>query len=1171
MEWTSEQLAALDIHNQRNLIVSASAGSGKTTVLIERVLKLIIQKEVSISNILMITFTNKSARDMRQKLKETLEEVLDSESPMYVGKRYSLSKEALEDKIRFLTKERNLTDSADIKTIDAFCFKVVKSHFNQLNLDLDIKILDNYVRDNLENEALDQLFEEEFGVRNPHFLNIVNLYGEALKDNKLRSILKDLYGFSQSNDNPERWLDHSLISYIDSVKAFEDSPLGKFLRGRYLDIELPSLLNPWRELLREEANLATRGEPEYHKLYQTDYEIYQEVIALLKERDISVIFEARDIPHPAQDTILKKKTKDIQKEFVQNRRAQKSIKTGIKKILNMDLSASLKLMVETRPDIEYLIAMTKKYGEILLKLKKEKNAFDYNDITHFCLDLLENSELVRQEYQNYYRYILFDEYQDTNKVQDRIFRLLSQKDNMFYVGDKKQSIYRFRLADSSIFEQTITEFQESDTDESLMLNQNFRSSPGVVDGVNGIFNHLMDGKISSVQYKEEASLVYGSPRFTSQEPLEVYLCKADAVDGEEENSEEEEREESLDLEDYKTSNQIYQEAQICAKKIRALVDSGKAQYKDFVLLSYSVKGLIDGYKEVFDLYDIPIFGESDARFLQSLSVHFVMDFLEIINNSNRDIPLINVLKGPRYRFTLEELATIRLGTGNRISLQASLRKYLEYQPGSHSIKEKIKFFQRELKELKEELPDNNLVDFIIKLLFKTEYYYTIFRKADYEEEALNLKEILRLAMEFEKINTRHLSGFIQYFKSIKTNDLHIPVSSLSSEDANVVKIQTIHKSKGLQYKNVFLVGLGKNFRAGRSSSCKLHKDLGFGGKWYNPMKNTREDLLSKKIIGLAEGYESKEDYLNLLYVAMTRAEDRLYLVGSVKNLEKRMEVWEKNQNEVAKEGKSFFDFLMPLILFKQEVASLYSLSIVEKEAIQSEPRKTRVLQAGLRKIQSINREFQQIPKKLSATDFLQTDSMEGALSRDLLRNELKHKPAFLSEQQLTRAEQGILFHLVMEILDFDREYDEEQLRKVLKDLLEQTVITPQEYEVLDIYGIIKFLTSPLYQRLQAGDYYEKEKAFNLLVDPRKIFPDYRGDQSLMVQGILDLYFVEGKQGILIDFKTDRVTKSEAEARVLEYRKQLHLYKMALEEIKGLEVKESYLYFSHLGEFIPVEL
>ena len=1158
MRWTEEQLAALDVTQDQDLILSASAGSGKTTVLIARVLRLIMEKHVSISNILMITFTNKSARDMRRKLKEKLEEARDPDGGDYPG---GLEGRELAEALAFLERQSELADGADIRTIDSFCLKIVRSHARLLDLDTDLSLLDEVMNRRLVEETLKNLLEEEYGKEDPRFITLRDAYGEALGDRGLRQSLLRLYDFSRSNEDPEAWLENSIAMYRNGAQDFRESPAGSFLMERYLPLKILPLSEEWERILREEGELAKQGSPGYLELWQEDYSQYQAFLAVLQEGDPGIIFSPGEFPHPRMTDRISRKEQSpgIHDAFKNQRNHLKKHKTILRKALNIGVSQGLEAMGRELPAMEYLLHLVKGFGTRLLERKKRLGAFDFNDITHFTLELFRNHPAVLDAYREYYRYIFFDEFQDTNRAQEKIFRLLAREGGLFFVGDKKQSIYRFRLADSSIFDATIREFQKQAGRRSLLLNRNFRSSPGVINSVNSLFQQLMEGHVSSVTYGEEARLIHGSPSRHRGDPGELWLLHG-APD--EENPVEEEEAGDV-LEEYKLEQSAYQEALVCARTIRRLVDQEGCRYRDFAILAYSVKGAIETYREVFDFHHIPIYGEGDAGFLSSLSVSYVMDYLAVIDNRHQDLPLLNILKSYRYRFTLEELAKLRKGSPRGESLWDSMTRQLAASVLDGGLLDKIRFFQEELEVMKNEAEDSNLPDFIIKLLFETQYYFSIFRKPDADQEDLNMKEVLRLAMEYEKNNAGHIRGFLEYVRQIEKLEVRVPVSSMVAEDADVVRMVTIHKSKGLEYPNVFLTGLGKRFTPRPQPGIRLHRLLGLGGQ-ESGLKKTPH--LSKTLIKMAEDYENLEDQLNLLYVAMTRAEDRLFLLGSVKELDKSLDRWKQEPLLPLGDRKSFLDLILPEYFHNQDVYQAFHLNIQGQEDIRALPAKV-LSQGSSRPLQNaVQRQQQPFPKKLSASDYLRTGNLEEALSRDLMKSELRAVPAFLENQPLSRAQIGTLFHLVMELLPFDRKYEDGEIRKFLKDLLEKGILKESEYDVLDIHGIIRFVESPIYWRLLKARRLEKEQPFTLLADPREIFPGFQGGQKLMVQGIMDLFFLEEDGAVLIDYKTDNARLEELPEKTREHSKQLALYRKALEEICKVPVKETYLYFSRLGEF-----
>ncbi len=1128
--WTDDQRLAIDLRN-KNLIVSAAAGSGKTAVLIERIFQIIKKGEVDINNILMITFTRKAAAEMKEKLQKKLDLEIEKD-----------------ENNQNLKKQRNLLEASDIKTIDSFCLQVVKNNFNVLDLDLKFQIIDEKRNLELKSVILDKIFEEEYKNADSRFINIVETYGKLESDENLRNTVIELYDFSQSNPIPSFWLEQGVSSYTNNIDEFEQTPIGKYYKEILIKRELSNLDN----YLTLESECVTNGAEEYDAIYQDDIEQYKHMLDQLNTKGLSYFLKL-NIDFKRLPNVKKDHKSPAHEEFMS---ARKEFKAKTKE-LTLDLNDKLNEQAKIRDDILYLIEIINKFKKELMKEKRRINLYDYNDIEHFALELLSNPT-INQKYKEYYEYICIDEYQDTNGVQDNIFNLIAKENNMFYVGDLKQSIYRFRLADSSIFKEKVDFYERNQFCEALTLNKNFRSSKSVVNGVNCLFNHLMDGFFSPVNYKIDAQLIHGSSNINDKK-VETYVIDLDMN----ENSDEVD-----DQDDEFQYNKVQKEADICAKRIRQLVDEGSYKYNDFTILANSIKFIVEPFKEVFDKYSIPIYGEVDTGFLKSLSVGFFIDYLEIIDNINNDLALINILKSPIYNFTLEDLALIRKNRKRDEPVYDSLNRYIENEDGFISIKDKIKYFLKNIKELKTKLNEHNLSDFAIQLLIDSKYYFIIFRKEDYELESLNIKELLRLISEFENINNTHLSGFLKYYRHIQKNEISIPSSSLISEEDNVVRLQTIHKSKGLEYNNVFLVKLGDIWKNNAANQINYHQKLGIGAKIFDVNDKSKKKTFNYDIINKALSYENLEDKLNLLYVAMTRAKNNLFLVGSIKKQDKYQLF---NFDSIVR-AKSMYDLILPII-FNDRIAKTNFEVYMESGIIDKDSYKQTIdliVDPDTSDKDFRDRNVFQIPKKLSATDFVKTNSIENALTSDLLKNSLKIKPDFLQGKKISSVEKGIIYHLVMELLDYSKQYTLEDLRCEISLFKEKGILSALEEESLDIDGIFGFLNSKIYERMLNSSIYEKEKPFNLMIDPSMISEHYHGDNKILIQGIIDLYFIEDSKCILIDYKTDYVDQEIIVDKLEEYKKQLLLYKMAIENIKGIQVSEAYLYFSKIRDFVRID-
>lgn len=1136
INWTKEQLEIIE-DKDHNLIVSAAAGSGKTAVLIERIFRLLKNKEVSANNILMITFTIKAAREMKEKLQNKLEEAL------------------LENYDEYLAAELKNLETADIKTIDAFCHQVVKDNYSQLDLDIRFQILDDYNKNILAEQATDLLFEEEYQKNDPLFLKNLKIYTNIKSDQKLRDLVQSIYGFARSTDEPLAWLENSLSSYTGDLNMFKDTILGNFYFNKIMIKEF----RKYDHYLEKMKEAVVDGAFEYQPDYDQIENQYREKKQLFTKMDIESFFSC-----PIAFTRLKSISKDKKNEFHLDYAKYRDLFKKFNDEFKKDLAQKLRYLASGKEEALYLIELVKSFGNKLMELKRNSNAFDFNDIEHFALEILKNED-IRKSYQNYYEYIFVDEYQDSNSLQEKIFSQIKRNNNIFYVGDIKQSIYRFRLADSGIFLKTIKDFEARERCKSLTLNRNFRSSNVVVAGINSIFNHIMDGDISPVKYKEEAQLVFASG-ISLDNKIETYIL---------DNFKDYTKSSEGDLaEEFNNNEKTIQEAIQCASKIRKLVDEGHYQYQDFVILGRSVDKIFTSYKKVFDQFGIPLYGEGDTGFSDSLIVALIIDYLELIDNINNDLALINVLKSPIYALSLDDLGLIRFQDENRYdnNFIKSIMLYLKSERTSATIENKLKAFLADLEYFKEVLNFDNLMDFIIKVLMKTRLYFLIYKNEDYLEESMNVNELLKIAGQYEADNQNHLNGFLKSFKAMKKREIAMASNNLYSEKGNVVRMQTIHKSKGLEYKNVFIVKLGDNLQYSTGNSIFYHKELGLGTLTLNEDDQFKVLTLAQEIISKAKEYEDIEDYYNLLYVAMTRAQENLFLIGTYSKFEEK-------ENELKSliyslnKPKNYYELILPYILNYEDVANNYKLISINEPLVLPDYKKEGVLLNNQpdEDIEVLAREVVHIPKKLTATDFVAVNSLNKALTRDLLKGEIKIKPDFLAEKKIGGVEKGILFHLMMEVLDFSQDYTRELLEKTLNDFQKKGMLTENELKALDINGLMGFFESELYQRLRKADYYEKEKAFNILISPKLLNPDYQGSDNIMVQGIIDLFFVEAGKGVLIDYKTDQVDENNIMDKVEGYKKQLLLYKEALVNIKGLIIDEAYLYFSREKKSVEVKL
>ena len=1133
--WTKEQQEVIDLR-EKNILVSAAAGSGKTAVLIERLFQLIFKDRVSVETILMITFTNKAAKEMAERLEKKLEEAT-----------------LLYPEDIFLREQLELLENAHISTIHSFCKNAIQENFNILDIDIAFKVLEENEGAQIKDESMDLLLEKYYEKKEPFFIRLLETYSRLENDNGLRETIKALFYFSQGVPYPSIWLDAGEESLNCIEDEFLNNPLGITLK-QILEREL-SLVEA---LIRKGSKIAVLGATEYLETIQKDFEIMVELKNTLLRKGISLFMENTHVSFPKLPSVKKENQNEEHDLF---KKIRDDYKKKVKEMA-FDFKAHLALLGSVKAETHYLIQMVKDFDEIYRGLKKEKEAVDFNDLEHLMVNLLENEE-IKKNYQNYFTHVFVDEFQDSNLAQESIVKRVAKENNLFFVGDIKQSIYRFRLADASIFLRTLNNYKIDSLSETIFLNKNFRCSKNIVDGVNCVFDELMNGENSSIKYKKDGRFVFGSG-VNREEPIEVFVV---------------DRDEGL-LTEETSQDKVYREAMICAEKIKTLVNQGvelhdvnkdgvrKIKYEDIAILMFSTKVTLPIYMEVFKKMGIPLFGEIDTGFFESESVQLFLDLLKVINNYKEDLSLINVLKSPVFQFTLDELGKIRSQNQQYKSFHEAFSAYsLE-----DSIQVKKDYFLTILNEFKKDVTEHSLVGLLTHILTNTNFYYLLFSKNNGNQEAANIRELLYMAGEYEVDHNDHLRGFLAYFEYLKKEEINIGEASILSDNADVVKILTLHKSKGLEFPVVFLCGLGNEFRHPEKSLINFHLYLGIGPVYVSKGKKIK--TLANYIIKKTNEREKIEDQLNLLYVGMTRGKHLLYLVGSVKDLAKKKKEWLLGITETLIKPKCFYDFLLPYLYGSDSIRSHYKIMETNMETYQFELKKKSV-NLVIRKTDGLltKDDFfvmkRSVPRKISVTEMKKTTVADG-MTKDFLKGDLKIRPEFIEGKKMSAVEKGVLFHLAMEHLDFKKVVNETDVYDYINGLVNNKIILPREKEAIDIEGIIAFIKGPLGKRVRESSLIEQEKPFNYCLTPSCFLEGYEGADDTLLQGVIDLFFKERDGYVLVDYKTDYVREDTLANDIDEYRKQVLLYKEALTEIKKANVKEVYLYFSTLRKSVKVE-
>jgi len=918
MTWTKEQQQVIDLRN-RNILVSAAAGSGKTAVLVERIKELVLDKKhpVDIDHLLVVTFTNAAAAQMKERVAKALEKALQ-ENPSDVR----------------LQQQAALVQNAQITTIDSFCLYVLRNHFHEIGLEPNFRIGDEGELKLLREDVMTGLFEQCYEEKHPGFLHLISCYGTSRSDAPVRDMIFKLYSYAQSYPWPKQWLREALSCYeIKTEQELEQAPFiemtveyGKQMVKGYLE-----QAEHYHELCQD-----VDGPYMYEEACEQDVERMEELLSCSTYQDFyeelgkckfATLGRAKDyIGSPEKQEQVKTE--------------RKKLKDGIGKLKSdcfvLTFQEILEQLTLVQPSAEALAEVTERFIDAFTERKQDKNLVDFSDLEHFALEILVEEETGKptetaKEFQNAYEEIMIDEYQDSNYVQETILRTISREvvgqNNLFMVGDVKQSIYRFRLARPELFMEKFDTYETTDAPcQRIDLHKNFRSRDTVLTFTNDIFYRIMKRNLGGVDYTDEAALYCGADYPAGE--------KEDAFDSEILLTTTQELEEG-------TKQQISKqelEAKLIADRIRKMVgkeevvdeETGefrKVRYGDIVILLRSLSEWADLFAEVLNANGIPAHTVSRTGYFSALEIRTVLNYLRILDNPRQDIPLAAVLKSPMAGLSDEQLARLRLLAEDKPYHQC-VKMFLEAEEeltekestADEDMRAKLKRFSETYKKLRRQTMDIPMHELLQKVLKETGYARYASALPAGRQRLANLHMLSEKAIAYEKTSYRGLYHFIRYIDELQKYDVDFGEAELVGENEDAVNIMSIHKSKGLEFPVCFVSGMGKSFNKQDSrSKMILHPNLGVGLDIIEEDRRIKVPAFFKKVIARQTELESLGEELRVLYVAFTRAKEKLIITGCIKDEEMLQQIREiycgsnrkaLNFKERA-EAKTFLEWILP--------------------------------------------------------------------------------------------------------------------------------------------------------------------------------------------------------------------------------------------------------------------
>ena len=1269
-KWTKEQLEVIE-SRECNLLVAAAAGSGKTAVLVERIIQMITSRDnpIDIDKLLVVTFTNAAASEMRERIGDAIGKALD-ENP----------------ENKHLQNQLVLLNKSSITTIHSFCLDVIKSNFHRINLDPNFRIGDQTECAILKQEAIEEVFEDLYEERDEGFLNLVESYAERGGDKEVQDIILGIYSFAMASPEPKKWLIDSAERFnIDENFDFSQSIWARAILDT-VKIEINGLcLNMERALkevesIEELATFAEKLSVEYKKIADISQacnkswdEAYKKMASMSFENYVKGV---------------KRISKDAPSYIKESKEKAKTIRDKTKKSLESIVSATFNKDNDSiREEIKYLYNIVKPISSVVLRFeeeysnkKREKGIIDFNDIEHFALNILtdvdEKGNIVPSDiavgYRNKFYEIFIDEYQDSNLVQEVLLKAVANTEtpNRFMVGDVKQSIYRFRQAKPELFLQKYNNYNDKkgSSHRKIMLYKNFRSREEVVDAVNYIFENIMNENIGEIEYTEKERLNLGA-NFnvdTDEKSIiggatEIHLIqkdnkldddiindKDDRINNKENEIEEEEKLDNIQLEARMVGNIIKDLMKVNEDgKIQKVYDKGidgyrPVEFRDIVILLRATSAWAPVFADELMNMDIPTYADVGVGYFDTIEIKTILSLLQIIDNPMQDIPLISVLKSPIFGFTPEDLIDIRVQSKDKIFYEV-LKSTAEYDGFTDSQNEnesefipseecinKSKDFLIKLKEFKEKSMYMSTDEFIWYLYTRTGYYAYVGALPGGSQRQANLKVLFERAKQFEETSLKGIFNFVNFIEKLKKSSSDMGSAKTLGENANVVRIMSIHKSKGLEFPVVICSAMGKNFNTQDfKKSILYHHNLGYGPQFVDYERRISFPSIAKEALKSKINIENLSEEMRVLYVAFTRAKEKLIITGSTRNIQDSIKRWSNgiesldtiSQYEILK-GKNFLDWIMPCVLRHRDLSNLLEevgldavfnvehnskwygklwnkndilvekKSDEEKESIEEILEKIDVDNPDSDYYSEIEEKLNYIypyefstrkPATISVTEIkkIQNNYEEELINTIFEQKVILKKPLFIQNEEerekISGTERGTIVHLVMEVLDLKNVSSVNDIKSQIRGFVSKGIITEKQASIVNPYKIYKFFASNIGKRMLNAEIINREKSIYAQVNMKDIYiyeklinnddKKLYDNESVMLRGIVDAYFEEDNQIVLVDYKTDFVNEENINQIIEKYKKQLDLYADIIETLTGKSVKEKCIYLFGVDEAV----
>ncbi len=1186
---TKEQQQVIDVRD-RDVLVAASAGSGKTFVVVERIVNRVINDNIDIDKILVVTFTNAAAAELKERIVNRFYDSLKD-------------KDINEDTKRHVQKQLTLINRAQISTIHSFCLNVIKSNFFLLNIDPNVKTLDENKAKLLLLESINEVIEEEYELKTEIFSKILEIYKS---EEFVINSLEKLYNFSRTMVDSKKWLEDSLNKYsIEGVKDLSETDFGTQIitmimeKAELLENELTSICDK----IRGDSDFQSRLD-----ILEGIKENVESIKHLNKYDDIysnirSILPLSRLPSSRCVNEELKNEVSNVKKKIA-------SELEDISKIAYLDTENILKELNSMHEILNWYVNSTFKIDEVYSNKKKLLGQIDFNDYEHLALKILSNED-VSKVYMEKFEEIYIDEYQDTSYIQETIISKIA-KNNRVMVGDVKQSIYSFRSAEPKLFNEkyvSYKKYEEEDKevcDAKILLSKNFRSRKEVLDSINYIFSKIMSEKIGECNYSNDEFLVYGDGYDLEKEinhDTEINIV---------ETKEEEFGEDDV-LKEVEEITDTQKEACEVAHKIEDIIKNGyeiydlkkkeyrKAQYKDIVILMRSVSGKASIYEDALKSINIPVFCDTSEGFYNGEEVGIILSLLKVLDNSYDDISLVSVMYSIIGDFTPDDIMYIRNYDKRAYFYEAIKKAYLDENNKDKEIYTKINDLFKILDKFSVYLNTYSLAETILKIYEETGIYYSFYLEELGTQKCANLDRLVEVARNFEKEEKSSLHEFINYIENMKESKAKgTDTPKLLGEGENVVRILTVHKSKGLEYPIVFLVNCSKKYNTmDTADSMLFDKEFGIGLDIFNTDIGISYASIIKQAIKEKIKIRTLSEEERLLYVAMTRAKEKLYIYGTVKDYSKFIDKLMQNSDKISpvlvKECNNYLKVIMLALNSKAtdkidnfKINVINGKEISNKDNVSNTTKIDRSISIKEKFINAckekeiteskINLSFEEkynyldnlnIKKKYSVTEIKEQNmaeneeifSLDDSINQGLNLENIKPKCV---EDKISALNYGTIIHRILEKIDYSK-LDKESIDKCIESEISQTELSVHSIKN-KIYG---YLNSEIIDEIKNAALVQKEQPF-VIFDKLENIYNANFEEKTYIQGVIDLLITtKDNKKIIVDFKTDKV---ENEQELIDrYRVQLEIYKKGVEVSCGEEVKSMYIYSFNLNKAIKLEI